>query len=357
MTIEFLWQLPAASDARLADATRYKRGERLPGEPRPYVDEVTDPRGSRFNYFDYLHQIARAAELAGFDGIQVQHDVQADESWIIAGYLARSTRRLRLLAEFEAARGSAVYAAKNAVSYQRFTGNRFAWQLSSGGTEQERRQQGDFLAEDKLLQRIDEFLITAKGVITQSPFSFKGEFFEVLDGGFQGPLANNAVPRIYLSGNTPTAYELSARQADVHLFDGAAVADAQKALAELQILLQQQNRNLSAGIRLDVLARETEEEAVFDARRFWQQSGFGKGGDEQPLAPNLWSLPVAYSGARASLIGSYEQVAQRLIEYIEAGFSSFLLAASPHLEEAYRIGEYVLPLIHKHLAEHPSLAA
>lgn len=351
MTIEFLWQLPAASDSRLADATRYKRGERLLGDARPYATQVTDPRGNRFNYFDYLHQIARAAELAGFDGIQVQHDVLGDESWIIAGYLARSTRRLRLVTEFEAARGSAVYAAKNAVSYQRFTGNRFAWQLSPGGSEQERRQQGDFLSTEKLLQRIDEFLITAKGVITQTPFSYKGNYFEVLDGGFQGPLANNTIPRIYLSGATAQAYELSARQADVHCFYGASLETLSEPLAILQDAAQRQGRIVSAGIHLDILARETEAEALFDAQRFWQQAGIGAG-PGHPVAPNLWlERPLSYPGARASLIGSYEQVAARLIEYIEAGFSNYLLSASPHLEEAYRIGEQVLPLIRKHLVD------
>jgi alkanesulfonate monooxygenase len=347
MSVEFIWQLPGAQDSRYADARRYKRAERLPGDAYPYGPQVTDPRGNAFNYFDYLLQIARAADLTGFDGIQIPHDPQGDESWIVAGYLARNTRHLRLITEFEASRGSSVYAAKNAVSYQRFSNQRFAWQVTKGGSEAERRQLGDGVAEEKLLPRIDEFLTVAKGVITQSPFSFKGEFFEVLDGGFQGPLGNNPVPKIYLDGNTTEAFELSARHADVHLLDAAPVEQLQPAISQLQALAAKHGRSITIGLRIDVLARESEQEALEDAERFWQQSGLG---EAVALEAGLWSLPVARTGAKASLVGSYEQVQAQLEAYANAGVTSFIFAAAPHLEEAYRVGEHLLPKLRKSLA-------
>ena len=113
MTIEFIWQLPTGGDGRYAAPGITRRGERAAGAPSPLQAGVSDPRGARppFNYFDYLHQIARAADLSGFDGIQIRHDTQGDESWIVAGYLARSTRHVKLIAEFDAPWGAAVYAA------------------------------------------------------------------------------------------------------------------------------------------------------------------------------------------------------------------------------------------------------
>jgi alkanesulfonate monooxygenase len=354
MSIEFIWQLPGSRDSRYADARRYKRAERLPGDAYPYHQEITDPRGSSFNYFDYLLQIARAADLTGFDAIQIPHDPQGDESWIIAGYVARATRHLRLLTEFEAARGSSVYAAKNAVSYQRFSNQRFAWQLTKGGSESARRQLGDFVDDSQLLPRIDEFLTVAKGVITQAPFSFKGDFFEVLNGGFQGPLGNNPVPKVYLSGSTSSAYELSARQADVHLLDAAPLEILTPAIAQLRDLAQQQGRALAIGLRIDVLVRETEEEALADAQRFWQQAGFAPA---TPLENGLWPLPVAHTGAAAALVGSYEQVLEQLVIYVNAGISSFIFAASPHLEEAYRVGEHLLPALRNALTANTASVA
>nr|WP_314606391.1 LLM class flavin-dependent oxidoreductase [uncultured Janthinobacterium sp.] len=348
MTIEFIWQLPTSGDGRYAAPGISRRGERAAGAPSPLQAGVSDPRGVRppFNYFDYLHQIARAADLSGFDGIQIRHDTQGDESWIVAGYLARSTRHLKLIAEFDAAWGSAVYAAKNAVSLQRFTGGRFAWQIGHGGDAAARRRQGDAVTDADILPRIDEFITVARGVQSTSPFSFKGRFFEVQDGGFKGPLANHPINTIYLTGNTAEALALSARQADVHVFDAAPLADLQLAIASLQAQARQLGRTVAAGVRIDVLARETFEEALRDARRYRSGAGLADDAPFDAGAAAFWpGFAQAQTGAHGALVGSYAQVSAALQAYAQAGISSFVLAAIPHFEEAYRIGEHVLPLV------------
>ncbi len=347
MSSEFIWQLPTSGDGRYGRAGHFKRGERLPGEARPFRPGVSDPRGSRFNYFDHLHQVARAADIAGFDGLQIRHDTDGDESWIVAGYLARSTRHLKLLTEFEASRGSAVYAAKNAVSYQRYTGNRFAWQISAGGDAARRRQLGDFVADADVPARIEEFVTVARGVITEAPFSFKGEFFEVLDGGFKGPLGGHPVPPVYLSGNGSDDLRRSVRFADVHLFDAQPLPSLSQAIAALRGLANAEGRQVGIGLRIDVLARETEQEALRDAERHLQQSGGSR--DSEGV---LWrNFTTAQTGAAATLVGSHEQIIDALAAYAEVGVDSFVLAAIPHFEEAYRIGEYVLPALRARIAQ------
>lgn len=358
MSTEFIWQLPTRGDGRHGDATQARRGERTGLTRPPFTDGVSDPRGKRFNFLDHLHQVARGADLAGFDGIQIQHDLEGDESWIVAGYLARSSRRLKLLTEFEASRGSAVYAAKNAASFQRFTGGRFAWQISAGPDAAKRRQQGDYAADSDILPRIGEFVEVAKGVLTQSPYSFKGRFFEVLEGGFNGPLSNRPVPQVYLSGDSPEALELSARWADVHVLDAAPVEALAQTIARLQAAAKAQGRSVAFGLRVDVLARETEGEAVHDARRFLAQTGRAVGSADPVVAPGLWAgFATERTGAKAALVGSYGTVSERLVKYAEAGISSFILAAIPHFEEVYRIGEQVLPVVRSRIAAKLSKAA
>jgi len=363
MSIEFIWQLPTAGDGRYADATRLRRGERSQhsehGEARrpPFTEGVSDPRGTTFNYFDYAHQVARAADISGFDGLRIQHDFDGDDSWILAGYLARGTRHIRLLTEFEASWGSSVYAAKNAVSFQRATNGRFAWQLVQGADEASRRQHGDHLPQDEVLARIDEFITVARGVQTTAPFSFKGRYFEVLDGGFRGPLAGNPLPPVYLSGEGAEALALSARQADVHIFGAAPLEKIRAGVAALQPLAASHGRQARAGLRIDVLARETQEEAERDAIRYREQIGANA---VLPLldAGRYWDgYATARSGAHGAIVGSYEQVIDALAAYAEAGISSFLLGAEPALEEAYRIGEYVLPSLRARLAPAEQQAA
>ena len=45
------------------------------------------------------------------------------------------------------------------------------------------------------------------------------------------------------------------------------------------------------------------------------------------------------------LVGDPETVAERLKEYMAVGVDTFVLSGYPHLEEAYRFGESVLPLL------------
>lgn len=337
--VEFIWQLPSSGDGRFGNAKFIKRGERDNNDPI-YSAQVTDPRGTRFNYFDYLHQVARAADLTGFDGIQIQHDLTGDESWIIAGYLVRGTRHVKLVTEFEASRGSAVYAAKNAVSFQRFSGNRFAWQINQGGDEQSRRTLGDNIADIDKNQRIAEFVRVANGVMTQAPFNFKGDFFEVLEGGFKGPLAGNKVPDIYLSGETDEAIGVSAAYANYHIINPSNL----KEISPLIQKIKSKNHQLAVGLRVDLIARETQAEAVFDAERFLNQTNNNAQIIADQRQPYIYQqLATDHTHAKLTMVGSYADIIKQFNEFIDAGISSFILAAIPHLEEAYRVGEHILP--------------
>jgi alkanesulfonate monooxygenase len=50
-------------------------------------------------------------------------------------------------------------------------------------------------------------------------------------------------------------------------------------------------------------------------------------------------------GAGTALIGSHEQVAERIAEYESLGLDTFIFSAYPNLEEAVRVGEDLLPLV------------
>ncbi len=69
------------------------------------------------------------------------------------------------------------------------------------------------------------------------------------------------------------------------------------------------------------------------------------GGDPSRLVvgPNLWAgIGLVRGGAGTALVGSHDEVAERIAEYHEIGFDEFILSGHPHLEEAYWVGEGVL---------------
>jgi len=300
MTLTIYWRLDPAAEAH--------RGE--PSTRRPN-DLVPDGRTAANLRFDHYTQIARAAALTGFDGLFVAHDDQADDSQIIAAAVARSTPRLLIVPEFPASVGSAVYAAKRAVSFQRATRERLGWAIIRDGDAATRLRGADPIADDDIETRIEEFLHVARGVHGQQGFTFKGRFFEVENGGFEDPLNAASFPPVFLAGDDEDSIQFSARHADVHLFSPAEPDVLHERVERLDRLALEQDRTVAFGLVATVIARESDEEAR--------------------------------AAGSADFVGSFDTVAERLSALAAIGITHFLLSSSPQFEEAYRVGQFVLP--------------
>jgi alkanesulfonate monooxygenase len=68
--------------------------------------------------------------------------------------------------------------------------------------------------------------------------------------------------------------------------------------------------------------------------------------DDLIVGPNLWAgFGLVRGGAGTALVGSHEEVAERLVEYHRAGFDHVILSGQPHVEEASWFGKGVMPLL------------
>jgi alkanesulfonate monooxygenase len=353
MSTEIFWTIPTRGDGRDADPSLRRRGDWNPERQSRFAPSVRDERPDRFTYYDYLTQIARAAEAAGFDGLYVPFDPLGEESWIVATALAREAPRLRVVTEFQPGFGTAVYAAKLALSFQKFFGDRLAWKLALDGDPDVQRTVGDFVEGAQRQARAAELLEVTNGTWFDAPFDFHGEYFEVEGGGFfdtdlgqddlsRHPLARRPFPKLYLDGENEAALDLSARHADVHLLGSAEPTAVEQSIARHTERAAAFGRQPGFGLRLGVIARETPEEAWRKARRLWSQ---GHEGDLDTLrADDQLLLDFGALGfeAPAGLVGSFEEVAERLDAYVDLGVTTFVLDGLPRLEEAYRLGERLL---------------
>ncbi|ESQ80380.1 LLM class flavin-dependent oxidoreductase [Asticcacaulis sp. YBE204] len=314
MALEIFWQLPVNGDGRTADRSQWNRGDYQNAPSRAWRFDRAHGH-EEVSYYDYLVQVARAAELGGFDGVIIPQTDEGEEPLIVAGAIARDVRRLKLVPELPAHFLSAVYTAKIATSFQRLTGGRLVLDLVTREAEPGAWHGHDRSVAEQIA-RADEFLTVFKGFWNEKPYTFEGQYYEVLNGGFNGPLEGQPLPEIVLSGTTDEALVLGAKHADLYLFDSESPEIVSAHIARLKALAG--DRSIRFGLRAEITARHTQAEA--------EAAAHTRDGEGDPR-----------------LSGDYDHVAQRLEAYVEVGVSTLILRARPHLEDAYRTAQHVLP--------------
>lgn len=349
----FHWFLPTNGDGRHVSNVVAAAGARK--LPRPAS-------------LDHLGQIARAAELSGFDAVLTPTGAACEDAWITTAALLTQTRDLRFLVAFRPGFILPTLAAQQAATFQRLSGGRLALNVVTGGDPAEQRSYGDTLAHDERYARTDEFLEVVRGLWDDEPLDHSGQHYVIERGGF--PQLPSPRPPIYFGGASPAAEAVAAKHADVYLAWGEPVPALVERITRVRALAA--GRPLRFGVRLHVIARDTADEAWDEAdrllagmdpaavaaaqERFARLESVGQrrmndltrslGTDarSQQVAPGLWAgIGILREGAGTALVGSHDDVARYLAELVDAGFDELILSGWPHVEEAYRVGEEVLP--------------
>ncbi|MFF5294284.1 LLM class flavin-dependent oxidoreductase [Paractinoplanes globisporus] len=315
----------------------------------------------------YLALVARAAEQVGFEGVLTPTGSFCEDAWLTTAALLGETSRLKFLVAFRPGLLSPTLAAQMAATYQRISDGRLALNVVTGGEAHEQRRFGDHVGHDRRYARTAEFLRIVRGAWSGEPYTFRGEFYDVVDATVRA--APDPVPPVFFGGSSPAALPVAAAHADTYLTWGEPPAAVAAKLDAVRILAKDENRQLTYGIRLHVITRDTAEEAWAVARgliarvpadeieaarrQFARTESEGQRrmaalttGDSLEISPNLWAgFGLVRPGAGTALVGSHAEVADRIAEYQALGIDHFILSGQPHLEEAYRFGENVLPLV------------
>ncbi|MCA8294884.1 LLM class flavin-dependent oxidoreductase [Burkholderia sp. AU30198] len=375
MSIKFFSRLPLHGETQFMPGDGRNRGD-WNGSGEAATGAVSRFKvGDPFTYIDYLSQVARAAEINGFSGILMVNAPTGEEPWTVCSLLARETRTLKFVSAFQPYHLTPWNAVQMAATYQRATGNRLAWNIINGGSEAIQRQVGDFVAHDDRYLRANEFMDVVKGYWNNESFHYEGKFYRADGGGLRGPLKKAELPLICTAGSSEAAREFGAKHADYYLMRAERPDDVRALIDDVRDRARRHGRAdaIRFGMSIDVIARETDALARDEAKRFFDEGiATGKARaaaahaglrsarrlsyeheyaqadapsfDDFFIHPNVWS-GFGYIGIPpgCALVGSYADVVARIREYHAIGLSMFFLAGYPHLEEAYRIGEHILP--------------
>ena len=318
---------------------------------------------------DYLATVAQAAEQVGFTGALTPTGAWCEDAWLTTAMLVAHTRRLKFLVAFRPGFLSPTLAAQQAATYQRHSGGRLLLNVVTGGESREQRAYGDFLDKDARYRRTAEFLHVVRALWRGETVDHHGEHLRV-EGAVLDRLPD-PVPPVYFGGSSPVAGDVAAHYADVYLTWGEPPAQVAEKIAWIRGLAAEHGRTLRFGIRLHVITRDTSAAAWAHAQSLLAaidpaviatvQAGLAASESEGQrrmralhngtttdleIAPNLWAgVGLVRGGAGTALVGSHEEVADRIAEYHTLGIDEFILSGYPHLEEAWWFGEGVLPIL------------
>ncbi len=358
MSVHLHWFLPTSGDGRTI-------------VERFHANRSLGPSAARDPDIDYLAQIARSAEQLGFEGVLTPTGTWCEDAWLTTAALIRETTRLKFLVAFRPGVISPTLAAQMAATYQRISNGRLLLNVVTGGDAVEQRRFGDWHDHDARYARTAEFLTIVRGVWSGVPFDFEGEHLSV--AGATVLAAPDPTPGVYFGGSSPAALPVAAQHADVYLTWGEPPAQVAEKIRKVRELAAENGRTVRFGIRLHTISRDSSAEAWAEAgkllealdpeqvRKAQEQlaasesvgqrrmvalhgGALGSGVRGLEIYPNLWAgVGLVRGGAGTALVGSHEEVADRIEEYHGLGIDEFIFSGYPHLEEAYWFGEGVRP--------------
>ena len=176
-------------------------------------------------------------------------------------------------------------------------------------------------------------------------------------------------PSFYFGGLSDEARETAAMDADVYLMWPDTEEEIASIISDLRTRAARHERTLKFGYRVHVVVRETEEEArnaaahlisavdvaTGDAIRARSLDSTSVGVRRQAelrssanedgfIEPSLWTgIGKARSGCGAAIVGTPEQVIEKIRRYQAMGIEAFIFSGYPHVEEAQRFARLVLP--------------
>jgi alkanesulfonate monooxygenase len=179
----------------------------------------------------------------------------------------------------------------------------------------------------------------------------------------------NGGPLLYFGGLSDGAKEVCAQYCDVYLLWPDTEENLAFHINDMSKRAAKYGRTLDFGLRVHVIVRETETEALAYTQRLLSKLDDTEGqklksrtqdvksygvamqerlrevSDEQGFAePLLWTgINRARSGCGAAVVGTPSQHVEKFNRYLDMGFRAFVLSGYPLIEECQQFGQLVLP--------------
>lgn len=205
---------------------------------------------------------------------------------------------------------------------------------------------------------------------TRDFISFKGKYYDFdLPSDPVRSYQTNGGPLLYFGGISPDARALCAEFCDVFLMWPETEERLAATMSDLSERAKSFNRRIDFGLRIHLIVRDTEKEAKDAARALLSKIDLKKAnevkhraldsksagvlrqdelrkeaGSDLFIEPFVWSgVGLARSGCGSAIVGTPEQVYEKIERYIKMGIRAFIFSGYPLMDEAKIFAKDVLP--------------
>jgi dimethylsulfone monooxygenase len=310
----------------------------------------------------YVKRLAQRSEQLGFDVTLIAelnlNDIKGPEApsldaFSTAAALAAVTETIELMVAVRPTFHLPALLAKQAANIDHISNGRLTLNVVSSWWADEARKYGVmFEQHDDRYARTCEWLDVLDGVWKQNNFSYQGKYYRVDDNILAPKPVSKPRPLLYAGGESPAAKELIAEKCDAYLMHGDPPERVAEKIADLKSRRARHSLPpLKFGVAGYAIVRDTEREAQHELSRITDvhQSAAGYANYQQWLAGtqleqkvSLEDYSVSNRGLRSGLVGTPEQVSERLAQFESAGVDLVLLQFSPQHEEMERFSQSVI---------------
>lgn len=319
--------------------------------------------------YDYNVRLAQTAEKNGFDYALTQIRFTAGygadnqhESVSFSHALLAKTERLKVIAAILPGPWKPVLAAKQLATIDHLTRGRIAINVVSGWFRAEFDAIGEEWPEhDERYVRSEEFIRTLKGIWTQDNFSFEGKYYQFKDYTLKPKPVQKPHIEIFQGGSSRAARDMASRVSDWYFTNGNSAEEIKKQIDDVREKAKANHHHVKIGVNAFIIARDTEEEAqsvlqeIIDKANIQAVNAFGDATREAGAASlegeGNWAKStfedlVQYNdGFKTNLIGTPQQIAERILALKNVGVDLILSGFLHCIEEVEYFGQKVLPLV------------
>ncbi|GAA4510723.1 LLM class flavin-dependent oxidoreductase [Brevibacterium yomogidense] len=314
--------------------------------------------------WDYIRQVSTLADGLGFDLTLVPElylndrkgpEAPSLEAWSLATAIAAVTDRLEILTAIRPGYHNPQVTAKRLSTLADISSDRVSLNVVAAWWAEEAKQFGGvFPSHDDRYVHCTEFVDALRGLWTQTPYSQHGEYFDFTGTVVEPKPAR--LPRIYAGGESEGGREAIARFADSYVTHGGTVAELTEKTADVNARRQRlQGAPFDTiGMSAYVIIRDTEAQARAELERITTIDPHSPGyasfeeftkHSKLDVEVSAREYSVGTRALRPELVGTAEQVAEKIRAYEAAGVNLLLIQASPLHEELERIATDLIPLI------------